>query len=194
MNGCNLNPKGRPQLSQHLTRRSWMGTVGIALIAVLMFSLLAACGSDDDGDDSDPTAAATTATGSTGGGASTTEADTTPADTSDMTPAGDMGDAMAIGLCLQQSTTGDIVTDLRDGNTESAEDMYRDCLGSALPESLVSQLDPIIEQAGTCGTEASADLTDDDIAAIEDGDQATIGQITNDTLECLSAELGVDLQ
>ena len=107
---------------------------------------------------------------------------------------GGMGDAMAIGACLQDSTTGDIVTDLRDGNTESAEGMYRDCLSDALPASMVSQLDPIIEQAGTCGSDAAADLSDDDVAAIEEGDEAKIQQVTNATLECLSTDLGIDLQ
>jgi hypothetical protein len=180
-------------LTGRLTHRSWWSTFSIALIGILMLSLVAACGSDgDNGDDSDDsmTTTETTSSGSTDSSESTTEADT-----DDATAAtGGMGDAMAIGACLQESTTGDIVTDLRDGNTESAEAMYSDCLGDALPESMVSQLDPIIEQAGTCGSDAAADLSDEDVAAIEGGDETTIQQVTNDTLACLSADLGIDLQ
>lgn len=187
-------------MAGRLTQRTILSTVRIAFIGMLMISLLAACGSDDnddDGGDNGTTTTATTSTGSTGGAASTTDTgadNSTPAGDDDSTPAGDMGDAMAIGACLESNTTGDIVTDLRDGNTDSAEDMYRECLSDALPESMVSQLDPIIEQAGTCGTEASADLSDDDIAAIEAGDEATINQVTTDTLDCLSTELGIPLQ
>jgi hypothetical protein len=158
-----------------------------------MLSLVAACGSDsDDSDDTDTnTTTETTSTETTSGGTT----DATSADTDEATVAsGDMDDAMAIGLCLQGSTDGDIVNDLRDGNTESAEDMYRECLGDALPESMVSQLDPIIEQAGTCGSDAAADLSDEDVAAIEAGDEAAIQDITTATLECLSADLGIELQ
>ena len=176
-------------MTGRLTQRSWWSTFSIALIGFLMLSLVAACGSDDgDYDDAD-TSTTTTATTSSG------SMNTTDAATEDDTAGtAGMGDAMAIGLCLQESTTGDIVTGLRDGNTEGAENMYRDCLGDALPESMVSQLDPIIEQAGTCGSDAAADLSDDEVAAIEEGDQAAVEQVTNETLECLSAELGVDLQ
>jgi hypothetical protein len=171
------------------------------LIGFLMLTLVAACGSDDDeGDDTDDSTTTTQTT--SGGSADSTEPasdDTddsaTEADTDDGTAAsGDMDDAMAIGACLQESTTGDIVNDLRDGNTESAEEMYRECLGDALPESMVSQLDPIIEQAGTCGSDAAADLSDEDVAAIEEGDETAIEGITTATLECLSADLGIDLQ
>jgi hypothetical protein len=181
-------------LTGRLTHRSWLSTFSIALIGFLMLSLVAACGSDDDdGDDTDTntTTTETTSTETTSG--STT--DPTSADTDDATVAsGDMDDAMAIGLCLQDSTNGDIVNDLRDGNTESAEDMYRECLGDALPESMVSGLDPIIEQAVTCGSDAAADLSDEDVAAIEAGDEAAIQDITTATLECLSADLGIELQ
>jgi hypothetical protein len=178
-------------LAGRLTQHPVWSIFRIAAIGLLMLSLVAACGSDDgdDDDSSNETTNATMSTDSTGGANATMSTDS-----DDSTPAGDMGDAMAIGACFQANTTSDIVTDLRDGNTDSAEDMYRECLGDALPESMVSQLDPVIEQAGTCGTEASADLSDDDIAAIEDGDQTTINQVTTDTLDCLSAELGIPLQ
>lgn len=164
----------------------------IMLMGVLMLTLVAACGSDNN--DGDDTTNNTTTTATTSSGSTDTSGAATEADTDATAGSGGMGDAMAIGACLQESTTGGIVTDLRDGNTESAESMYRDCLGDALPASMVSQLDPIIEQAGTCGSDAAADLSDDDIAAIEGGDEATIQQVTNDTLECLSADLGIDLQ
>jgi hypothetical protein len=176
-------------LPGRLTQHPIWSIFRIAVIGVLMLSLVAACGSDSDDDDDNGSTNATMSTDSTGGSESTTAADA-----DDNTPAADMGEAMAIGACFQSNTTADIVTDLRDGNTDGAEDMYRECLGDALPESMVSQLDPVIEQAGTCGTEASADLTDDDIAAIEDGDDATINQVTTDTLDCLSDQLGIPLQ
>jgi hypothetical protein len=183
-------------LTGKLTHRSWLSTFSIALIGFLMLSLVAACGSDDGDDDdtdSNTTTTETTSTETTSGSTDPTSADTD--DTDDATASsGDMDDAMAIGLCLQESTDGDIVNDLRDGNTESAEDMYRECLGDALPESMVSQLDPIIEQAGTCGSDAAADLSDEDVAAIEAGDEAAIQDITTATLECLSADLGIELQ
>ncbi len=176
-------------MTGRLTHRSWLSTLSIALIGFLMLTLVAACGSDDNGDDDSDDSTTTTETTSSG---STTA---TEADTGNTTGASsNTGDAMAIGLCLQSSTDGDIVNDLRDGDTESAESMYRECLGDALPESMVSQLDPIIEQAGTCGSDAAADLSDEDVAAIEDGDEAAIEDITSATLECLSADLGIDLQ
>ena len=163
--------------------------MSIALLGVLMLTLVAACGSDDSTDDDTGDSSIMSAT-TTSGDTSATEADT-----DDGTAAtGNMGDAMAIGLCLQSSTDGEIVNDLRGGDTESAEGMYRDCLGDALPPAMVSQLDPIIEQAGTCGSDAAADLSDEDVAAIEEGDQVTIQQVTTATLECLSADLGIDLQ
>jgi len=105
-----------------------------------------------------------------------------------------MADAMAVGACLQENTTGDIVTDLRNGDTGSTEDMYRKCLGDVVPESMQSQLDPIVEQAGQCGTTAAEDLSDDDVTAIENGDQAKIQELTTATLECVSSDLGIDLQ
>lgn len=160
-----------------------------------MLSLVAACGSDSDDDDNDADTD-TTVTTSTGGTTST-EADTDDATeaTDDSTAStGDMGDLMGVGVCLQEGTTADVVTDLRDGNTESAEGVYRDCLGDALPPAMVSQLDPIIEQAGECGSDAAAGLNDEDVTAIEEGDPALIEQVTTDTLECLSDFIGMDLQ
>ena len=173
--------------------RSGWSTFSIVLFSFLMLTLVAACGSDDG--DNDDTDTDTTTTVTTSSGSAETTEPATEASTDDGTaPSGDMGDAMAIGLCLQSSTDGDLVNDLRDGDTESAENMYREGLGDALPESMVSQLDPIIEQAGTCGSDAAADLSDEDVAAIEAGDEAAIEQITTATLECLSADLGIDLQ
>jgi hypothetical protein len=180
-------------VTDRLTIRPFWSILRIAVIGLLMLSLLAACGSDDDDDSSsgsEPTA--TSATGSTAA-ETATESDATT-DTTGSATTGDMGDVKAVGSCLQEGTTGDMVTDLRDGDTSSTEDLYRSCLGDALPAAMVSQLDPIITQAGDCGSDAAADLSDDDIAAIESGDEAKIQQLTNDTLHCLSADLGIDLQ
>ncbi len=188
--------KGRPDVVNRRTKRSNWSTFSIALIGLLMMTLLAACGGDDEDDsesDAAPTVAATatTASGSSSDVAGTaTETD----DAATTSTSGDMGDVMAIGACLQEGTTADVVNDLRDGNTGSSEDVYRECLSDSLPPVMVSQLDPIIEQAGECGTEAAAELSDDDIDAIENGDQATIEQVTSDTLDCLSAQLGIELQ
>ena len=177
-------------MTDRLTIRPFWSILRIAVIGLLMLSLVAACGSgDDDDDDSGSAPTATTAASSDSAGTATESGMSMGSATT-----GDMADAMAVGACLQEGTTGDIVTDLRDGDTSSAEDLYRDCLSDALPAAMVSQLDPVIEQAGECGSNAAADLSDDDVAAIEDGDEAKIQQLTNDTLECLSADLGIDLQ
>lgn len=183
-------------MTGRLTQRSVWSTFGIVMFGIVLLSLMAACGSDGDDDDDAGNGSTTTVTTASGSGGTTGTA--TEADTDDGTATsddmGDMGGVIEIGACLQENTTGDIVTDLRDGNTESAEGMYRACLEDSLPESMVSQLEPIIEQAGTCGEEAAADLSDEDLAAIEEGDEATIEQVTTATLECLSADIGMDLQ
>lgn len=179
-------------MTDRLTQRSFWSTFSIALIGFLMLTLLAACGSDSDDDDAD-SGTTTTATTSTGSRDTTGTATETGTDDATATSGG-MGDAMAVGACLQEGTTGDVVTDLRDGDTASAEDVYRNCLEDALPAAMVSQLDPIIKQAGECGSAAAADLSDKDVAAIEAGDEAAIQQVTTATLECLSADLGIELQ
>ncbi|HEX5166101.1 MAG TPA: hypothetical protein VFV93_11945 [Thermomicrobiales bacterium] len=177
-------------MTDRLTIRPAWSILRVAVIGVLMLSLVAACGSgDDDDDDSGSAPTATTAASSNSDETPTESGMSMGSVTTD-----DMAEAMAVSSCLEDGTTGDIVTDLRDGDTGSAEDLYRGCLSDALPAAMVSQLDPIIEKAGDCGSEAAADLSDDDVAAIEDGDDAKIQQLTNDTLECLSADLGIDLQ
>ena len=182
------------------TQRLWWRTFSVVLLGVLMLSLVAACGSDDDDDtdtdtDSGTTSTATTATGSSSGttaAATSTEADDTSGTAT--TSGSDMDDAMAIGACFEENTTAAVVDDLRAGETESAEEVYRACLEEELPPELVSQLDPIIEEAAECGSDSAADLSDEDVAAIEGGDQAVIEQLTTDTLDCVSTELGIDLQ
>ena len=167
----------------------------VALIGVLMLSLLAACGSDDDdGDDSGSNGDTPTATTSSGGDATEPATETETESDDGTATGGNLGNPLAIGACLQEGMTPEVVADLRAGNTESSEAVYQECLGDALPEPMASQLDPIIEQAGTCGSDAAAELSDEDMTAIEEGDQEKIQQLTNDTLECLSEELGVPLQ
>jgi hypothetical protein len=177
-------------VTDRLTIRPFWSTLRIAVIGLMMISLVAACGTgDNDDDDSGSAPTATTAASSESVATSTESGMSTGSATT-----GDMGEVMAVGACLQDGTTGDMVTDLRDGDTSSTEELYRTCLSDALPPAMVSQLDPIITQAGDCGSEAAADLSDDDIAAIESGDEAKIQQLTNDTLQCLSTNLGIDLQ
>lgn len=182
---------------------------GYLLIAVLALSFAAACGSGDDEDADVETDAGTTAvaTTETGGATTATEAgddateavddmDATEATDADdgTAPAGDAtGAVSSIGACFEENTTGEMVTDLREGNTESAEEVYRTCLEGALPAGLVAQLDPIIENAAECGSTAAQDLSDADVEAIESGDQATIENLTQDTLDCVSQELGIPL-
>jgi hypothetical protein len=153
-------------------------------VALLVLSLGVACGNEDDDDDDSGdtgTSAATATTGSTSGTSATAAGGET---------SGDLG---AIGLCFMAGTTSGVVEDLRAGNTESAEEMYRGCLSDELPDNLVSQLDPIIEQAATCGTTAAQGLSEDEVASLEEGDEAVAERVSNETLECVSDELGVDL-
>ena len=120
-------------------------------------------------------------------------ATTSPAGTT-ASPATGMGEVGAIGTCLKEKTTPAMVQELRDGKTDSATGVYRDCLETALPASLVAQAEPIIQQTADCGVTASKDLTDADVQKIESGDQETIQTLTQSTLACVSGQLGVPLQ
>lgn len=153
----------------------------LSAVAVLLIAVLAACG----GDSTDDATATSVTTGST--------ATTSPAGTT-ASPATGMGEVGAIGTCLQEKTTPAMVQELRDGKTDSATGVYRDCLETALPASLVAQAEPIIQQTADCGVTASKDLTDADVQKIESGDQETIQTLTQSTLACVSDQLGVPLQ
>lgn len=192
-------------LLNRLSDRSRLSVFSYLLIAVLALSLTAACGSDDDDDADTDTDAGTTTTATTGTGGTTatqagdaateTEDEATEETDADATTSGGGGAAEvgAIGSCLQENTTGDMVTELREGNTESAEEVYRTCLEDALPAGLVAQLDPVIDNAAECGSTAAQDLSDADVEAIEGGDEAAIQSLTQDTLTCVSEELGIPL-
>lgn len=174
--------------------------LSFAVVALLVLSLGIACGSDgnEDGDDagSGNTSGAVTATRSTSGttgGTSNTPAtgsgtSSTPATGSGSTGAMSSAELGAIGACFMEGTSEDVLTDLRDGETGSAEEMYRACLEESLPENLVDQLDPIIEQAADCGTTAAEGLSDEELA-----DPGVAEIVTVATLDCVSDELGIDL-
>lgn len=168
-------------MSTRTTNRSIWSMLLLSAVAVLLVAVLAACGSDS----ADEATSTSAATGST--------AATSPAGTTS-SPATGMGEAGAIGSCLQEQTTPAMVQELRDGKTDTATGVYRDCLETALPASLVAQAEPIIQQTADCGVTASEDLTDEQMQQIETGDQATIQSLTQATLTCVSDQLGVPLQ
>ena len=186
-----------------LAERSRVSVFSYLLLAMLVLTLVAACGSGN-GDDAATTTGGettTTATAGRGGSAATqagnateTEDDATEETGADATASGGGAAGVgAIGACLQENTSGEMVTELRDGNTESAEAVYRTCLEDALPAGLVAQLDPVIQNAAECGSTAAQDLSDADVTAIEGGDAAAIQSLTQDTLACVSEELGIPL-
>ena len=186
-----------------LAERSRVSVFSYLLLAMLVLTLVAACGSGN-GDDAATTTGGettTTATAGSGGSAATqagnateTEDDATEETGADATASGGGAAGVgAIGACLQENTSGEMVTELRDGNTESAEAVYRTCLEDALPAGLVAQLDPVIQNAAECGSTAAQDLSDADVTAIEGGDAAAIQSLTQDTLACVSEELGIPL-
>lgn len=154
--------------------------------ALLLVAFLAACGgSASSTATTAPTPMATT-------GAAT---ESTPSTSTGTTASPGIGaQAGSIGACLQENTTSQLVQDLRNGNTDSATEIYRTCLETALPPALVSQLTPIIQQTATCAETASKNLTDAQMQQIENGDQATIRDLSQSTLTCVSDQLGVPLQ
>lgn len=193
-------------LLSRLSDRSRLGVFSYLLLAILAVTLFAACGSDDGEDSGADTGAATTTTSTTGTGSTTatqagdeaTEAgddatEETDAGADATTSGGGAAEVGAIGACLQENTSGEMVTELRAGNTTSAEEVYRTCLEDALPAGLVEQLDPVIQNAAECGSTAAQDLSDADVQSIEGGDEAAIQSLTQDTLACVSEELGIPL-
>jgi hypothetical protein len=187
--------KGYPALFTHSRsrERSWFTMISLALIGFLMIAVLAACGSDEDPTATTATTGGTVATATTGGTGTGGAGTSTPATTGTTGMTGSAEELGAIGECFYSNTTADVVNDLRGGDTSSAEDVYRSCLEDSLPPTLVGQLEPIIEQAAVCGEEAANNLSDAEVAALENGDEAVAERMTNETLECLSTEVGVDL-
>jgi hypothetical protein len=174
------------------SRRPRWSIFSFALASVLALALLTACGSSDD-----PTPT-TAAAANTPAGAATTPATgatpatgTTPGTGAGTIPGATTDDIGAVGLCLSQSTDAQMVEDLRAGNTQTAEDVYRSCLSDVLPPAMVAQLDPVIESTAACGTTAAEGLSDQDIAALESGDQTVAERVSTETLNCLSQELGI---
>lgn len=191
-------------------RRSMWGWIGIALATMLVVLFVAACGSGSDDDDDDAGADSTTSSVATSDSGAAPTAASSDADATEMTDDGDGIEATAsaaidaaatmtgmdsetlgaIGTCFEENTTSDIVTDLRAGNTEMAQDVYRTCLEDELPAEMLIMADPIIELASECGVTSAEGLSDEDVAAMEDGDEAVIERVTTETVECLSAEFG----
>ncbi len=171
-------------MSRRTTRRPVWSALLLSAVAVLLIAVLAACGSDDDEE-----SAATMTTG----GMATAATDAATSVMSGSPVAGE-AEAGAIGTCLQEQTTPEMVQELRDGQTESATEVYRGCLEESLPAALVAQAEPIIQQTADCGVTASKDLTDEQMQQIESGDEATIQQLTQSTLTCVSDQLGIPLQ
>lgn len=188
-----------------LSERSRLSVFSYLLLAMLVLTLVAACGSGNGDDAATDTGGGTTTTATTGSGESAatragnaTETEDEATEETDAgagatTSGGGAAGVGAIGACLQENTSGEMVTQLRDGNTESAEAVYRTCLEDALPAGLVAQLDPVIQNAAECGSTAAQDLSDADVTAIEGGDAAAIQSLTQDTLACVSEELGIPL-
>lgn len=172
----------------------WRMLAGAMMFAVFALTLLAACGSSNAGTSAagaatevatNPAGAATAvATAASGAATGVASAVGSPA----------MNQAAGIAACLEQGTTAQVVSDLRAGQTQSAQAVYRGCLAGALPAALVGQLDPIINQAATCGSTAAKGLSNADMTAVQNGDQAVIQRLTQDTLTCVSNQLGVPLQ
>lgn len=175
-------------MSMRTTHRPIWSVLLFGAVAVLLITFLAACGSDSNNDDATATATTVTASGVA------TKASSAATSVMSGSPLAGVAEAGSIGACLQEKTTPELVQDLRDGNTDSATDVYRSCLETALPAALVAQVEPIIEQTAQCGVTASKDLTDADMEKIQQGDQATIQTLTQSTLTCVSDQLGVPLQ
>lgn len=175
-----------------------------AAIAILLMTVLVACGSSNDkanptNTSSSSSGAATTATKSTGATTSgtTTTMSGTPETTGSATgsmASPSMQQLGQIGTCIQDKTTPELVDDLRAGNTDSAKQVYSDCLKTQLPSTLVDQAQPIIDNAAECGVTASKELSDADVQRIQETqDPALIQQLTQNTLQCVSDSLGIQL-
>jgi hypothetical protein len=159
-------------------------TFAVSVVAIMTLVFAAACG-----DDSAPTPAA--------GAIDATPAAPimTPVGTPIATPPAGMatGELGAVGTCIEENTDAEMVEDLRAGRTTAAEEVYTTCLEEVLPASVVADMEPIVQQAATCGQRASEDLTDDDVAALEAGDRTVAERLSAETLNCLSEETGLQL-
>jgi hypothetical protein len=191
--------------SRRPRRLVWLGCLLVSVFALLA---LAACGSSDSATKTTSSGSSSTAAS---GAAATITSVTGSASTAASGAAGTVasaatqlsgspdvaqfsGIALQLATCAQQNTTGQVVTDLRAGKTDSAKQVYNDCVGSALPAALASQAEPVVNDAATCGQTAAKGMSDADISAAENGDQATIQTLTNETISCLVAKYGDLLQ
>jgi hypothetical protein len=171
----------------------------VALFSVLALLALAACGSSDSATktpSSGSSGAAATITSVTGSaGTMASDAGSTVASAAtQLSGSPDVaqfsGVAMQLATCAQQNTTGQVVTDLRAGKTDSAKQVYNDCVGAALPGPLASQAEPVVNDAVTCGETAAKGMSDADVTAAESGDQTQIQNLTNQTITCLMDKYG----
>jgi hypothetical protein len=181
-------------------RRHWAlpAAVVISIFALLALALTA-CGSSDSATktpssgSSGAAATITSVTGSastmaSGAGSTVASAATQLSGSPDV--AQFSGIAMQLATCAQQNTTGQVVTDLRAGKTDSAKQVYDDCVGAALPGPLASQAEPVVNDAVTCGETAAKGMSDADVTAAENGDQTQIQSLTNQTITCLMDKYG----
>jgi hypothetical protein len=179
-------------------RRRW-ALPGVVLISIFALLALAACGTSDSptkttsSGSSGAAATITSVTGSastmaSGAGSTVASAATQLSGSPDV--AQFSGIALQLASCAQQNTTGQVVTDLRAGKTDSAKQVYNDCVGAALPGPLASQAEPVVNDAVTCGETAAKGMSDADVTAAENGDQTQIQNLTNQTITCLMDKYG----
>jgi hypothetical protein len=181
------------------SRRRWAlpGAVALSIIALLA---LAACGSSDSSTNTTSAGVAATVTSVTGSastmasGAGSTVASAATQLSGSPDVAQFSGIALQLASCAQQNTTGQVVTDLRAGKTDSAKQVYNDCVGAALPGPLASQAEPVVNDAVACGETAAKGMSDADVTAAENGDQTQITSLTNQTITCLMGKYGDLLQ
>ena len=175
-------------------------------VSVFALLALAACGSSSDSPTKTTAAgagAATTATKASGAAstvasvANTTvsgAASTVASAATQLSGSPDIaqfsGIALELANCAQQNTTGQVITDLSAGKTDSAKQVYNDCVGTALPGPLASQAEPVVNDAVACSETAAKGMSATDMTAAENGDQAAITKLTNQTITCLLAKYG----
>ncbi len=182
-----------------------MSAFSLAAVLLLVLSLAAACGDDQDEDTGATDAEVTTpqvvevevteeeteaaVAEETEIGEATVDIDAVA------TPVGGANVEAAAGLvgCFNDNVNAEVVHDLREGETGTAEAAFEGCIEEELSPALADQAEPIIQQLTACAEQASQNLTDEDIAAIEQGDEQEISAFTNETLTCVSEELGIDL-
>jgi hypothetical protein len=188
--------------TMHLTFTRGARLCALVAVGLLALGALAACGSSSNATSTisvAPTTAAvsTSAAGTTGSTVSGAESTMSSAATqlSGSPMVGQFsGPALQIATCVQQQTTGQVVTDLSNGKTDSAQKVYNDCIASALPAPLASQAQPVVNDAVACGQQATKALNSTDLQAAESGDTTQIQALTNQTITCLANKYGALLQ